>query len=422
MATDKERKLEAKQRRAFFKKLCKEHYTVIVPDMLPIHFDLIRSILAKKGLNYVVVPPMGREAKDEGLRTVQNDACYPAIITTGQFVSELKSGKYDLNKTAVIMSQTGGGCRASNYITLIRKALEKEFPTVPVISLNFSGLEKMFSLPLNLREMYQMIHAVMYGDMLMNLYDQAIPYHEEKEVTDALNYCMDELKKKIGHHSFYRRRANYKMMLKAFDNLKPNIEKRKPRVGIVGEIYVKYSAYANNNLAEFLVKQGCEVVYPSLAEFCLYCIYNNINDYNQYGQGKATVGAFKIAYRIFLKATRTQAKAMKNSGFLPYEDFEHVIEEGKKVINTGVKMGEGWLIPAEMVAFVEGDTKNIVVVQPFGCLPNHIVGKGMIRPVKALVPEANIIPLDFDASSTQVNQENRLKLMLANLRREMESK
>lgn len=411
------KKQEAKERKAFFKKLRKEHYTVIVPDMLPIHFELIRAILSKSGINFVVIPPMGREAKDEGLRTVQNDACYPAIITTGQFVAELKKGTYDLNKTAVIMSQTGGGCRASNYISLIRKAFEKEFPTVPVLSLNFSGLEKLYSLPLTLRESAQMIMAIMYGDMLMNLYDQSLPYHPAEKVEAALRGCMEKLKSEIGHLSFYRTKKNYRMILDAFKGLEPDLANRKPRVGIVGEIYVKYSAYANNNLAQFLVNQGCEVVYPSLAEFCLYCIYNNVMDYERYGQGKATVKLFSLAYKIFLRATRKEAKMLEGTSFSPYEDFEYVIEEGKKVISTGVKMGEGWLIPAEMVAYAEGDVKNIVVVQPFGCLPNHIVGKGMIRPVKALAPDANIIPLDFDASSTQVNQENRLKLMLANLRR-----
>lgn len=408
---------EKKARKALWKKFVDEKFTILAPDMLPIHFEIFTAVLAAKGLNLKIVPPMGREAKDEGLRTVQNDACYPAIITTGQFVSELKTGKYDLSKTAVIMSQTGGGCRASNYISLIRKAFEKEFPTVPVLSLNFSGLEKLYSIPLDLSTSMKLLYSVMYGDLLMNLVDQAEPYHDREKVQAALRGCLDSLKAQAAHRVFYNAKKNYRMILDAFKDLKP-AEERKPRVGIVGEIYVKYSPYANNHLANFLVEQGCEVVYPSLAEFCLYCLYNNINDYKRYGQGKKTVFAFKIAYKLFLRATRNEAKITKEAGFKAYEDFEYVVSEGEKVIDTGVKMGEGWLIPAEMVAYAEGDTKNIVVVQPFGCLPNHIVGKGMVRPVKALVPEANIIPLDFDASSTQVNQENRLKLMLANLRRE----
>ena len=411
------KKAEKKERKALWKKFRKEHYTIIAPDMLPITFELFINIVNRSGLNIVVIPPMGREAKDEGLRTVQNDACYPAIITTGQFITELKTGKYDLNKTAVIMSQTGGGCRASNYISLIRKALEKEFPTVPVLSINFSGLEKLFSIPLTFTELRMMLHAIMYGDMLMNLKDQAEPYHDKEKVQKALRDSMDTLISEIGHHSFYQTSKNYKMILNNFKGLEPDRENRKPRVGIVGEIYVKYSPYANNHLADFLVSQDCEVVYPSFGEFCLYCVYNNINDYRKYGQGKATVAAFRLAYKACLRATRKQAKAMAGSGFDPYEDFEYVLEQGKKVISDGVKMGEGWLIPAEMVAYVTGDVKNVVVVQPFGCLPNHIVGKGMIRPVKNLAPDANIIPLDFDASSTQVNQENRLKLMLANIKR-----
>lgn len=407
---------EKKERKALWKKFRDEHYTILAPDMLPIHFEIFVAILAVKGINLKIIPPMGREAKDEGLRTVQNDACYPAIITTGQFIAELKKGGYDLSKTAVIMSQTGGGCRASNYISLIRKALAKEFPTVPVLSLNFSGLEKLYSLPLDLSTAAKLLYGVMYGDLLMNLVNQSEPYHGKQKVQAALRRCLDNLKAQAAKRAFYNAKKNYAMILKAFRDLKPAIE-RKPRVGIVGEIYVKYSPYANNHLADFLLAQGCEVVYPSLAEFCLYCLYNNISDYRRYGQGKKTVGIFKLAYKLFLRATRNEAKITAAAGFLPYEDFAYVVSEGKKVIDTGVKMGEGWLIPAEMVAYAEGDTKNIVVVQPFGCLPNHIVGKGMVRPVKALVPEANIIPLDFDASSTEVNQENRLKLMLANIRR-----
>lgn len=404
------------ERKKLFKKFEKEHYTILVPDMCPIHFDLLTHCLEKDGMHMVIVTPQGPAAKEEGLASIHNDACYPALITCGAFVDALKTGQYDLNKTAVIMSQTGGGCRASNYISLFRKAFEKEFPTVPVLSLNFSGLEKERSLPLTLRRSLEFLHCVVYGDFLMNLVNQSRPYYGEEKVNETLNCCLEYLHRQIGHQAFYQRKKNYRYLLSRFKPLEPP-EKRKPRVGIVGEIFVKYSPYANNHLKDFLISQNTEVVEPSLSEFVLYCIYNLINDHTLYGMNHLLNGLYKKAYKIALKETRIAAKALEGTRFEPFEDFAEIVENAPEVISTGVKMGEGWLIPAEMVSFAKGDkVKNIVVVQPFGCLPNHIVGKGMIRPVKERYPEENIVPLDFDASSTQVNQENRLKLMLANLK------
>jgi predicted nucleotide-binding protein (sugar kinase/HSP70/actin superfamily) len=210
-------------------------------------------------------------------------------------------------------------------------------------------------------------------------------------------------------------KKNLLMIRDAFSVI-PLPEKRKPRVAIVGEIYVKYSPYANNNLTEFLEKQNCEVVYPSLSEFVLYCIYNMMEDYRRYGMKWLTAKVAGMLYKHFLKQTRVMNSLIKEKGYFPYEDFEYVVKQGERIINTGVKMGEGWLIPAEMLAYSQNGVHNIVCAQPFGCLPNHIVGKGMVRPLKEIDPSINIVPLDFDASSTQVNQENRLKLMLANLK------
>lgn len=404
------------EQKRFFKMLRKEKYTILAPDMLPIHFDLLSAILKDDGLNVVIVSPKGREAKDEGLRAIHNDACYPALIVAGQFMAELKSGKYDLNKTAVIMSQTGGGCRASNYISLIRKAFEKEFPTVPVLSINFSGLEKDRSLPLTFSFIRKAITAIQYGDMIMNLVNQTEPYEKEKgQIAKVQEEVMGKLKEQIGTHSFMKLKKNLKMILDAFSPYMPP-KQRKPRVGVVGEIYVKYSPYANNELSKFLVSQGVEVVYPSLSEFLLYCVYNIIHDHDLYGWGSLSAKVAKLIYKYFLKKTRDMNKMLEGNSFYPFEDFEFVLKEADRIISTGVKMGEGWLIPAEMLAYSDHGVHNIVCAQPFGCLPNHIVGKGMVRPLKSLSPKINIVPLDFDASSTQVNQENRLKLMLANLK------
>ena len=401
-------------RKEFFSRLAREHYTILVPDMCPIQFHLLAKVVELDGYKLKVISPIGREAKDCGLSFVHNDSCYPVVILAGTFINELRSGNYDLNKTAVLITQTGGGCRASNYLSLFKKAFAKEYPNVPIISFNFSGLEKSRSLPLTLSRARMMFAGLCYGDMLMNLVLQSEPYHSKEAVDAALNDCLAYLDAQIGKRSFLKRKKNYAYIVSRFKDLTPPA-KRKPLVGIVGEIYVKYSPYANNHLADFLVKEGCEVVYPSLMEFAQYFIYNSLEDHRRYGKNKKSYLIWKLAFNYTFRICKEAKDALKGTGFRPYEDFHDVIEAGKKVISTGVKMGEGWLIPAEMVEFTSKDVKNIVVVQPFGCLPNHIVGKGMIRPVKELNPDANIVPIDFDASSTSVNQENRLKLMLANL-------
>ena len=404
----------SRQRNALFKHLAAEGYTILVPDMLPIQFHLLRKIVELDGFKLEVISPTGRQAKDDGLSVIHNDACYPVVIVAGAFLNALKSGKYDVNKTALLITQTGGGCRASNYLSLFKKAFAKEYPQVPIISLNFSGLSEEYSLPLNRKRVTQMFYAILYGDMLMNLYLQAQPYYPKDDVEKALADCLESLDAQIGKPEFKKWKKNYAMILQRFNTLQPPT-KRKPLVAIVGEIYVKYSPYANNHLADFLVKEGCEVVYPSLMEFLQYFVYNCIQDHRLYAMNKKTIFLWKFAYKMSLRICAQAAQALSGTTFRPYEDFRKLVEAGEKVISTGVKMGEGWLIPAEMVEYTSGPVKNIVVVQPFGCLPNHIVGKGMIRPVKQLNPEANIVPIDFDASSTSVNQENRLKLMLANL-------
>ena len=403
------------KRKALFKKLRKEHYTILVPDMLPIHFSLITKLLDKYGYNMKVVSPKGKEAKDEGLRHIHNDACYPAIIVTGQFISELNTGKYDLNKTAVIMSQTGGGCRASNYISLMKKAFNEIYPSVPVLSLNFSGLEKDTSIPLTLKFIRQVIPAIIYGDLIMAIKDQVEPYNNKEEINDITNKLIDKLIDKLDKGGFYKIKANTIEIINTYLPYQ-NKKERKPLVAIVGEIYVKYSSYANNNLRDYLIKEGCEPIYPSLSEFILYCIFNIINDYRLYGYNKALAKIAKLIYKYYIKKTRDMNEVLIAADFRAYEDFQEVIKQGQRIISLGVKMGEGWLIPAEMLAYSEHNVKNIVCAQPFGCLPNHIVGKGMVRPLKRISPDINIIPLDFDASSSEVNIENRLKLMLANIR------
>jgi predicted nucleotide-binding protein (sugar kinase/HSP70/actin superfamily) len=406
---------EAKERKLLFKKIRDEHYLILIPDMLPIHFNLIASVLAKHGYNVKVMTYSSREVKDEGLKNVQNDACYPALLVVGQFMCELKSGKYDLTHTAVMMSQTGGGCRASNYISLIRKAMEKEFPSVPVLSFNFSGLEKSHSLPMTPKMILQMALAALYGDMLMLLYQQSHPYEtKDGEANAILKKCQDYISNKLNHHGFYSMKKNYAYFIKAFQQIKIP-EKRKPRVGVVGEIFVKYSALANNNLFSFLLSEGTEPFSPSLLEFCLYCLVNGEEDFRLYRKNKFSHVFDLLLYRMAYHLTRVQAKCLKGTSYFPYDDFEKIRKNTSRIISPGVKMGEGWLIPSEMLTMGEEGVEDIVCCQPFGCLPNHIVGKGMIRPVKKLCPSLNIAAIDYDPGASQVNQENRIKLMLSNL-------
>ena len=401
--------------KAVFDKSRKEDYTILIPDMLPIHFKLIMQIYKQYGYNMVLLENDSRNVIDEGLKNTHNDTCYPALLVIGQFMDALKSGKYDLDHTALLMSQTGGGCRASNYIHLIRKAVSATFPQVPVLSLNFSGLEKDASIDITPSIAMKLIFAVLYGDMLMLLYNQCKPYEIKPNSTDELlARWQHRLGKLMNGKKFLSTKSIYKAMLNDFAAL-PRTKEQKPRVGIVGEIYVKYSPLANNHLNEFLISEGCEPNVPGLLDFVLYCATDTMNDARLYGKKTKKTVAFSIGYDVLYKFQKQQIKVIEEHGvFQPPHDFEHLRKCADKYINQGVKMGEGWLITAEMAALAETGTKNIICTQPFGCLPNHIVAKGMSRVIKQAYPDANIVAIDYDPGATKVNQENRIKLMLAN--------
>ena len=384
--------------------------------MLPIHFKLIMAVYEQYGYHMELLQTSTQNVINEGLKNTHNDTCYPALLVIGQFMDALKSGKYDLDHTALLMSQTGGGCRASNYIHLIRKAVATQFPQVPVISLNFSGLEKDASIELNPVIAMKLIYAVMYGDMLMLLYNQCKPYEINPNSTDELlARWQHRLGKLFKEKSKYMHtKSIYKAMLRDFDAL-PRTKEKKPRVGIVGEIYVKYSPLANNHLNEFLLSEGCEPNVPGLLDFVLYCASDSVNDSKLYDKRDKSTLLYKIGYDVLYKFQKQQIKVIEEHGvFQPPHDFEHLRKCADKYIHQGVKMGEGWLITAEMAALAETGTKNIICTQPFGCLPNHIVAKGMSRVIKQAYPDANIVAIDYDPGATKVNQENRIKLMLAN--------
>ena len=394
----------------------KHTHKILVPDMLPFHFGIIVDFLRKDGWDIEVLHNDSRAVIDEGLKHVHNDTCYPALCVTGQFIDALKSGKYDTEHTAVMISQSGGGCRASNYIPLIRKALKAEFPKVPVISLNFAGLEKDSGFPVGLKTLLKLAFSVFYGDTLMSLYNQCKPYESEKGASDrAREDCLKIIRTAFEKGKYCSYKKWTKAMLERFSEVSRSGEK-KVKVGIVGEIYVKYSPLGNSHLEDFLLAEGCEPVVPALMDFVLYCAVNNVNDAKLYNKKNAATPIFRLAYKYLHRVQVKIIRITEKYGFEPLHDFEHLRRCADKVINQGVKMGEGWLIPAEMAALAETGTDNIVCAQPFGCLPNHIAGKGTIRTLKQMYEHENIVAVDYDPSATKVNQENRIKLMLATAR------
>lgn len=364
-----------------------------------------------------------RAVIDEGLKHVHNDTCYPALCVIGQYLDALKSGKYDVNHTAVMITQSGGGCRASNYIPLIRKALKAEFPQVPVMSLNFSGLEKGNGIEIDLSLLLQLAFGIFYGDTLMTLYNQCKPYEKNIGDTDrAREECFAEIKKSFDSKAYKKYKKIIRRLIERFSQI-DRTDEEKVKVGIVGEIYVKYSPLGNSHLEEFLLSEGCEPVVPALMDFVLYCIVNNINDTKLYGRTKKTGFIYSLVYKYAYHIQKQIIKIFVEDGtFEPPHDFQHLRRCADKVINQGVKMGEGWLIPAEMAALAETGTDNIVCAQPFGCLPNHIAGKGAVRALKNLYRDENIVPIDYDPSATRVNQENRIKLMLATARENLKNR
>lgn len=401
-----------------FTREMRETHTILLPMMLPVHFSMLKSIFEQEGYHTELLTNAGRAVVDEGLKYVHNDTCYPALLVIGQFLDALKSGRYDINRVAVAITQTGGGCRASNYIHLLRKALAKAgFGHVPVISLNLSGLELNSGFQITLSMLRKGISTVVYGDMLTLLRNSVQAYEVTAGQAEALTQqwlarLNDQFAEKKGLSTAAMRR-NLSQMAADFHQI-PVHRTRKVRVGIVGEIYVKYSALANNRLEEFLRSQDCEVCVPGLMGFLLYCFRNPAIDRRLYGGGFLSSRLTKLALRYMIGREQLITDALKPyPEWTPPASFDHLEAYGEQVIGCGVKMGEGWLLPAEMMELIASGYPNIVCVQPFGCLPNHICGKGVMRTLKQLNPSANIVAIDYDPGATKVNQENRIKLMLA---------
>lgn len=415
--------------RVFFTKEMKKDYTILFPNMLPRHFKILSRVFEHYGYKTKLLENglHGDEKKviDAGLRNVHNDACYPALLVVGQFIDALESGEYDPHKVALLMTQTGGGCRASNYIALIRKALKKAgFDYVPVISLNASGLESNPGFKITIPMLPRAMYAVLYGDLLMTLVNQMRAREVIKGSAETLaDRWVDILVKEMTEKSvsYSKVKKNYKKIIADFSKLERE-DKPCVKVGIVGEIFVKFSPLGNNCLEDFLVGEGAEPVMAGLLDFLLYCVSNPIIDAKLYGRGRAKTPIYKIARNYLQGLQEDMIKAIRDEGsFTPPSSFKDTCRACEGYIGMGVKMGEGWLLTAEMLELSESGVKNIICTQPFGCLPNHIVGKGMMKPIKEKNPGVNIVAIDYDPGATKINQENRIKLMLANANEQLES-
>ena len=406
-----------------FTKEMKKDYTILIPTMLPMHFKMIMGVLRTYGYKMELLEKSGPEITEIGLKYVHNDTCYPAILVIGQFMEALQSGAYDPHKTALMLFQTGGGCRASNYISLLRKALKKAgYDYVPVVSFSFAGVEDHPGFKLSLPQIRGMLYGVLYGDLLMTLINQTRPYETEKGSAERLaDHWCGILSAELGAGkavSYRKVKENYRAMLRDFAVIEKTPRKA-VKVGVVGEIFVKYSPLGNNDLERFLVSEGAETVVPGLMDFLLYCVYNSIVDYRLYKGNRLKYLGIQLAYRYLCGKKNHLIALMKEDGhFTPPTPFEETVKMVEGYISHGTKMGEGWLLTAEMLELAHSGVKNIVCTQPFGCLPNHICGKGMMKPIKEQNPDVNIVAIDYDAGATKVNQENRLKLMLANAKTE----
>ena len=409
---------EMENERVEFTAEMKKTHTILIPNMLPVHFRLIRNVFDMYGYRTELLQNEGRAVVDTGLQYVHNDTCYPALLCIGQMIDALNSGKYDLQHTALMITQTGGGCRASNYIHLLRKALKKAgYGYVPVISLNASGLEKNSGFRVTLPMLVKALYMLLYGDLLMLLKNQTIPYEDEPGSADGLVETwadrLIEQFRSLGGFSPRQFKENLRAIVTDFEAVPVTITP-KIKVGIVGEIYVKYSSLANNQLEQFLFEQGCEVMVPGLLGFLNYCVQTRVEDRSLYGGSAAKDFVLRRLLDATAWAERCMIDAVKESArFVPPPPFRESMESVDGVVGLGCKMGEGWLLTAEIMDLVRSGYENVICAQPFGCLPNHIVGKGMIRKVRELCPGANIVPIDYDPGATRVNQENRIKLMLA---------
>ncbi|WP_302783241.1 acyl-CoA dehydratase activase-related protein, partial [Adlercreutzia equolifaciens] len=401
----------------FTEQMRDEGWTILAPQMAPYHFELLVPIFKRAGYNVALLPSVDHGAVDAGLKYVNNDICYPSILVTGQIMEAVLSGKYDTDKLAVLITQTGGGCRATNYISLIRKALKSVgLGHIPVIALSFKDLgEENPGFKVTPKMLYQAIYALQYGDLLMMCLYRTRPYEVEPGSANRLfQYWMDACKHQLERgvrQSEFRRTV--RRIVEDFDALPLAGEGTKPRVGVVGEILVKFHPTANNQIVDVIEREGCEAVVPGLIEFFLFGIAGGIFQ-QPIGKSKKSALGSKIGLAAIKKLRKPVNDALeKASRFHPPADIYELADYASEILSLCNSMGEGWLLTAEMVELIRSGCPNVVCTQPFACLPNHVVGKATIKELRRRYPESNIVAVDYDPGASEVNQLNRIKLMIA---------
>ena len=413
--------------RVMFTEEMRREYTIICPQMSPIHFEIFEPAFASCGYNFVVLNNDNKHSVDVGLKYVNNDACYPSLLVVGQIMEALLSGKYDLNKTAIIMTQTGGGCRATNYVGFIRRALKKaDMEQIPVISLNLAGIESNPGFHLNANLLIRAALAAEFGDIFMRCVYRMRPYEAVPGSVEAVHQKWLAVVKEFvtsRHLSLRRYNQLCRDIIRDFDKIELR-DIKKPRVGIVGEILVKFSPAGNNHLVELLESEGAEAVVPDLIDFMLYCFYNQIYKADHLGTGKkaalvSSLGIWAIEHILRKTAVKEFKKSRHFSAPTPIREIAGYAES---IVSIGNQTGEGWFLTGEMIELIHDDVPNIVCTQPFGCLPNHVVGKGVIKALRKAYPESNIVAIDYDPGASEVNQLNRIKLMLSTAAKNLDKK
>ena len=402
-------------KRVEFTKEMRKNYTLLVPQMSPIHFEFLEPALQSCGYNVEVLNQGGMEDVNTGLKYVNNDACYPSLIVIGQLMNALLSGKYDPHKIALVISQTGGGCRATNYISFIRRALEKAgYGYVPVVGLSAQGIEKNSGFSFTPGLLNKAVQAIVYGDVFMRTVYHTRPYEVKPGSVNKLHrQWAAKCKRDIAKGNFYTFQKNIRGIIRDFDRI-PLKDIKKPRVGIVGEILVKFLPDANNHLVELLEREGAEAVVPDLLDFFMYSFYNSNFHYRYLGKSKKSAIVSNSAIWVVERYRQTLRKELaKSNRFEPPAYIKDLAEYAKPFVSIGNQTGEGWFLTGEMVELIHSGAPNIVCTQPFACLPNHVVGKGVIKEIRQAFPDANIVAIDYDPGASEVNQINRIKLMLS---------
>ena len=404
--------------RVLFTEEMAKNYTILCPNMSPIHFDIMEKAFNSCGYNLVIPDNSNKEAVDVGLKYVNNDACYPSLIVVGQLMEAVLSGRYDTDRIAVIMSQTGGGCRATNYIAFIRRALRNAgYEHIPVISLNLAKIESNPGFKINLKLVSRLAYAAIFGDLFMRCLYRMRPYELEEGTADRVHekwvkLCQDFVSK--DHQSFKVFKQMCHDIVRDFDSIPINEELKKPRVGVVGEILVKYSPTANNDLVKLIESEGAEAVVPDLMDFMQYCFYDQVYKVEHFGTSRLSswISSFAIWGVDHIRGAANKALEQSRH-FIPPVNIRKIVDYAKDIVSIGNQTGEGWFLTGEMIELIHSGVSNIVCTQPFGCLPNHIVGKGVIKELRRHYPDSNIVAIDYDPGASEVNQLNRIKLMLS---------